>query len=338
MFSSSPKFSQIDRTTTTPNTEIRHGKEPEDLLDLPLRPYDTGPNTVLAACTGPDAGLTSVKRSRAHLTLDDDIDYIDTADEEEDDNRSGADQSKNQSKQENDFLKRYQQQFKQKPYSITKSSPAKSDQNANKTICNTSPIENGVRPRKLSKNEATVAGETTKIHQLKTQSISGGKVNIIVSMISTTPSVPPKNNEVMTTTATAMVMDNASSSPDAYNKNHTNDLSKENISPNDNARYTHSTNGGPKYPPSSVIPTSDLMTASTIFNSNTITSPCDEYAGISNWKRENDDAYGMSVSLYEKNYITKESTGNPIADCYGLVMRGNSIAMALADGVNWGKC
>lgn len=306
---------------------------------------------MLAACTGPDAGLTSVKRSRAHLTLDDDIDYIDTADEEEQqhDNDPTADQSKGQSKQENDFLMRYQQQFKQKPYSLTKSSsPAKSDQNANKTInVNISPIENGIRPRKLSKNDSSIdVGETTKIHQLKTQAISGGKVNIIVSMISTTPSVQqPKNNHVtpsMTTTTTttnSMIMDNARSSPDAFNKNHTNKLSKENISPNDNARYTHhSTTNGTKHLSSAIIPTTanDFMTSSTIFNSNTITSP-DEYAGISNWKRENDDAYGISVSLYEKNYITQESTGNPIADCYGLVMRGNSVAIALADGVNWGK-
>lgn len=306
-----------------------------------MRQYDTGPNTVLAACTGPDAGLTSVKRSRAHLTLDDDIDYIDTADEEDDNSFSASDQPKTQVKQENDFLQRYQQQFKQKPYSLTKSSQhTKSDQNANETVSNTSPIENGVRPRKLSKNNVNFAGETTKIHQLKTQSIAGGKVNIIVSMISTTPSLPRNNHtapavSATTATATTMVMDNARSSPDAYNKNHTNELSKENISPNDNARYTHSTTNGTKYP-SSIRPTSDLMTASTILNSNTITSP-DEYAGISNWKRESDDAYGMSVSLYEKNYITQESTGSPIADCYGLVKRGNAIAMALADGVNWGK-
>lgn len=309
---------------------------------MPLRPYDMGPNTVLAACTGPDAGLTSVKRSRAHLTLDDDIDYIDTADEEEDDNSLTTDQVKSQVKQENDFLIRYQQQFKQKPYSLTKSSPIKSDQNANKTIGNTSPIDNGVRPRKLSKNDTTIrapvaAGESTKIHQLKTQAISGGKVNIIVSMISTTQSVP-KNQHITpattTTTASTMVMDNARSSPDALNKNSTNERSKENISPNDNARYTQNgmTNGSTKHA------NDDLMTASTILNSNTITitSP-DEYAGISNWKRESDDAYGMSVSLYEKNYITQQSTGSPIADCFGLVMRGNSVAMALADGVNWGE-
>lgn len=59
-------------------------------------------------------------------------------------------------------------------------------------------------------------------------------------------------------------------------------------------------------------------------------------AGVKNWKMENDHAYGISVSLYEFNMLTKEPMGNPIADCYGLVVRGSCAAMALADGVNWG--
>lgn len=60
-------------------------------------------------------------------------------------------------------------------------------------------------------------------------------------------------------------------------------------------------------------------------------------AGVSNWKQEHDHAYGISVSLYEKNFLTKEHAGSPIADCFGLVVRGNSVAMSIADGVNWGK-
>lgn len=63
----------------------------------------------------------------------------------------------------------------------------------------------------------------------------------------------------------------------------------------------------------------------------------DIIAGVSNWKQENDHAYGMAVSLYEKNFLTQEQAGSPIADCFGLVVRGNSAAMALADGVNWGN-
>lgn len=232
-----------------------------------------------------------MKRSRAHLTLGDDIDFIDTSTEDPNERKSVP-------KPETNFRLRYQQQLKQKPTTINLP-----DQNANKQ--STSLNENGIRPRKLSKSEPTTE-ETTKIHQMTTESKSGNKVNIIVRMISTTQTAP-----------------------DNFNKNI--EFPKENISPNDNLTYAGKNDN------KNSSTANDLMTKSTILNCNTITSP-DEYAGISNWKMENDDVYGLSVSLYEKNFITKEPIGSPIADCFGVVARGNSIAMALADGVNWGIC
>ncbi|XP_031638509.1 PP2C-like domain-containing protein CG9801 [Contarinia nasturtii] len=277
-----------DRISNGHHTEILHGKEPTDLPDLNLRPYDIGPHTVTACCTGPDKGLTAVKRSRAHLShLGDDIDFIDTSTEDPNERKSVP-------KPETNFRLRYQQQLKQKSTTINQP-----DQNANKET--TSPYENGVRARKLSKGE-TATDETTKIHQMTTESKSGNKVNIIVRMIST------------------------QTAPDNFNKNI--EIPKENISPNDNTTYAGNQQNS--------IKPNDLMTKSTILNCNTITSP-DEYAGISNWKMENENAFGLSVSLYEKNMITKEPIGSPIADCFGIVARGNSIAMALADGVNWGE-
>lgn len=60
-------------------------------------------------------------------------------------------------------------------------------------------------------------------------------------------------------------------------------------------------------------------------------------ASVSNWNQENDHSYGISISLYENNPVTNESSGNPIADCYGLVTRENAAVLALADGVNWGE-
>ncbi|CAP24187.2 Protein CBG02308 [Caenorhabditis briggsae] len=48
-------------------------------------------------------------------------------------------------------------------------------------------------------------------------------------------------------------------------------------------------------------------------------------------------AYGMSVSLYEKNPITGVNAGEPIADVWGVVGRSNNGVLALADGVNWGE-
>lgn len=270
-----------------PLTEILHGKEPSDLPDLMLRPYDTGPQTIIATCTGPDKGLTAIKRSRAHFALGDDIDFIDTSTED-------PNERKSEPKPENNFRFRYQQQFKQN-FSKINNTQSKPDRNAN-----TETVSLAEEPLKT--------GETLKLHQMTTKSESGGKVNIIVRMISTTQ----------------MAHDNTkleSSCPCSYNKNI--EIPKGNISPNENTIYTGSIHGNKD----------DISNDSMTFN--TITSP-DEYAGISNWKMENDDAFGVSVSLYENNLITQEPTGNPIADCYGLVARGNSIAMALADGVNWG--
>lgn len=63
----------------------------------------------------------------------------------------------------------------------------------------------------------------------------------------------------------------------------------------------------------------------------------DTIAGVKNWKMECDNAYGISVSLYENNMLTKDTMGNPIADCYGMAVRGNVAIMAMADGVNWGR-
>lgn len=40
--------------------------------------------------------------------------------------------------------------------------------------------------------------------------------------------------------------------------------------------------------------------------------------------------------LHQVHPITELRAGDPIADCYGILVRGNSAIMSLADGVNWG--
>ena len=47
-------------------------------------------------------------------------------------------------------------------------------------------------------------------------------------------------------------------------------------------------------------------------------------------------AFGASTSLYEQPPGGRRS-GEPVADCYGIVARRNHCVMALADGVNWGE-
>ncbi|CAI4222321.1 unnamed protein product [Auanema sp. JU1783] len=56
------------------------------------------------------------------------------------------------------------------------------------------------------------------------------------------------------------------------------------------------------------------------------------------WQKSDDQrAFGISVSLYEKNPLTGVSAGEPVADVWGVVARNNNGVLALADGVNWGE-
>lgn len=41
-----------------------------------------------------------------------------------------------------------------------------------------------------------------------------------------------------------------------------------------------------------------------------VSSPID---GVSDWKQTTDDVYGLAASLYEKNLLTNEHTGSPVA-------------------------
>uniref|UniRef100_A0A1I8GCG8 PPM-type phosphatase domain-containing protein n=1 Tax=Macrostomum lignano TaxID=282301 RepID=A0A1I8GCG8_9PLAT len=55
------------------------------------------------------------------------------------------------------------------------------------------------------------------------------------------------------------------------------------------------------------------------------------------WRQTSRKAFGSATSLYDTSPVTKRVSGDPIADCFGLVARGNSAVLAVADGVNWGE-
>lgn len=62
---------------------IHNGKVPTDLPSFELGAYKTGPETIVGCFSGPDGGLTAVKRKEKHLSLgENDIDFIDTQDEQ----------------------------------------------------------------------------------------------------------------------------------------------------------------------------------------------------------------------------------------------------------------
>lgn len=81
----------------------------------------------------------------------------------------------------------------------------------------------------------------------------------------------------------------------------------------------------------------DQNNDNTITKSTSVETTTDPIANIQNWNLPDVHAYGISVSLYEKNAITGENIGNPVADCFGIVAREDTCIMALADGVNWGE-
>ncbi|KAF5284605.1 hypothetical protein FQA39_LY16963 [Lamprigera yunnana] len=61
---------------------ILYGKNPTDLPNYDLDVYDIGPDSIVGCYSGPNGGLTTVKRLEKHLSVpDSDIDYIDTTEE-----------------------------------------------------------------------------------------------------------------------------------------------------------------------------------------------------------------------------------------------------------------
>ena len=66
----------------------------------------------------------------------------------------------------------------------------------------------------------------------------------------------------------------------------------------------------------------------------------DLVAGVTNWNKPSEYAYGISLSLYEEDRRSKDQThviGEPIADVFAVLARENNAIIALGDGASWGK-
>ncbi len=184
----------------------------------------------------------------------------------------------------------------------------RSDQNANK------PFTRSRRSSKTHEQQLEAIGADTKMEK--------GTINVIVSLVSTTTTVKS--------------MDTSKSKIEKSLKLSGGDLNR-NGGVDDITSFSLISNSKENLP--NRISNDSSVKDVERSNETLVINPTETsvVAGVSNWKQENDHAYGIAVSLYEKNYLTKEHAGNPIADCFGLVVRGNSAAMAIADGVNWGE-
>ncbi|XP_022221695.2 PP2C-like domain-containing protein CG9801 [Drosophila obscura] len=270
--------------------EIYNGQNPTEMPVLKLGGYEAGTCTITAACTGPDEGLTGIKRSKLHLSASyaDDIDFIDTQQENEDcyatarPPATATQQSSNATRLTNKFGRpqgggggggggsRRQSNAGDQQGGTASTSGMRSRKNSKSSIANLSAAV-----------AAATSGETGKA---STSCVSAQDQN---------------NRNLLNAKTEA--------SADANPHSERERLLREAVS---NQGGSSSSAGA--------------------------TSPPAVVAGVENWRMECDFAYGISVSLYETNMLTKEPMGNPIADCYGMVVRGDSAAMAMADGVNWG--
>lgn len=63
---------------------ILHGRNPHELPPKALGEPEAGPESIVAALTGPEGGLTTVNRKQRHITTSDpDVDFIDILDQGE---------------------------------------------------------------------------------------------------------------------------------------------------------------------------------------------------------------------------------------------------------------
>ncbi|XP_061394084.1 PP2C-like domain-containing protein CG9801 [Musca vetustissima] len=332
---------RMDRNFT-PGPEICHGQNPSDLPQLKIGPYPTGPHSITAACTGPDDGLTGIKRSKLHLSASyaDDIDFIDTIQETDCFEVRKSINTNVQSRSNSHKIQRYgsNRRLSQGATSTT------NDSNANKSNANSSGVGGGMRSRKNSKSSISNLSQTTKDTSSVAKSTSqkneenlNKSTTIVVSMVSSS------TGKTSSTTTTTDLQTNAAN--DQNNKNLLNTTTTATTKTEDTTSLLHqkAKENGESLKADVTETTTKILEDTTerllreaVSSQAPVIDSEDVIAGVSNWKMESDVAYGISVSLYENNMLTKEPMGNPIADCYGMVVRGNVAAMALADGVNWG--
>ncbi|XP_056648376.1 PP2C-like domain-containing protein CG9801 isoform X1 [Diorhabda sublineata] len=309
--------------TITDGPPIIYGKNPTDLPNYDLGVYNNGSDTVVGCYTGPNGGLTTVKRIEKHLSvMDEDIDYIDTHDDETD---------------------------------IQPTLPKKSPNQ----ISPGQPIDNTTMVIKVAGNEYCVINRPkrhSKSHSLgsiKDFNIEIEKTKIDKSFYSNTVSQPSerKNNLVENNETDRKKNEEVDNKKDAPKDTTQKKISKENVSSvkrdprqtekrNENYNLSKSKSEGNPFrhqKRGKVIQIERPNTRGDENVTNNSRLQNDDLLLPKEWRRKSEYAYGLSDSLYDRNQVTKNKNGNPIADCFGIIARKDSAILAVADGVNWGE-
>ncbi|VEN41939.1 unnamed protein product, partial [Callosobruchus maculatus] len=280
---------------------VIYGKIPTDLPSYDLGCYDSGPNTVIGCYSGPNGGLTTIKRVEKHLSvLDPDIDFIDKYEENETTKTCITSNTSSRRPIDNTTMVI---KVAGQEYSVT-NKPKRRHSKTN-SLNSLSDFNIEVEKTKIDKN--------THNGSNKSDSMKGDMKNLNSN---------PTKNHIETQQKVKVPMDVATNKSKGENYY----LSK---SKSDGSPFHHKRQGRaikcdrPKLKGDQGLETN-------------ITIQVDDSVLPTNWNKRSDFVYGISDSLYDRNQVTNCKNGDPIADCFGIIARNDSAIIAVADGVNWG--
>ncbi|CAG9770367.1 unnamed protein product [Ceutorhynchus assimilis] len=323
----------------TEGPPIIYGKNPTDLPNYELGKYDSGPNTIIGCYSGPNGGLTTVKRTEKHLSVpDDDIDFIDNPEDDD-----------------------------PVPQPIPKKSPKR---------VSGQPIDNTTMMIKVAGHEYCVTNKP-KRHSKSYSLGSISDFNIEVEKTKIDKEFyncdENSNSKITRCKENQRKCDNTCAFQGTTPKENvstnvnTNNVRKEehnlkikqksvtNINPNipktmDSSRKTVEAKKGQNYSLSKSRSDGNpfhnkkkgkiiqVQRQQSHRGDESISVPLpDDTILPSEWNKKSEFYYGVSDSLYDQNQVTHHKNGDPIADCFGVIARGDSAILAVADGVNWGE-
>ncbi|KAH1011375.1 hypothetical protein HUJ04_000760 [Dendroctonus ponderosae] len=345
---------------------IIYGKTPTDLPNYELAKYESGTNTVVGCYSGPNGGLTTVKRTEKHLSVpDDDIDFIDNPEEEE-----------------------------HLPPPMPKISPKR---------VSGQPIDNTTMVIKVAGNEYCVTNKPKRHSKsFSLGSISDFNIEVEKTKIdkdfyncdnkkdsnSNNHHSQCIENQIQCDTSERLeegcegtITTDIKSEISITNSGTNNNTKSEQVEESCHLRKLHIDEVKPKVNITSQMSAKHPSASKSRFVPNTTVEPSKNYALAKSrsegnpfhnkkrgkviqvqrqhsqrddstenqqfaiddaslpaeWTRKSDCFYGVSDSLYDRNQVTKQKNGDPIADCFGLITRNDSAILAVADGVNWGE-
>nr|CAI5859184.1 unnamed protein product [Callosobruchus analis] len=283
---------------------VIYGKNPTDLPIYDLGCYDSGPNTVIGCYSGPNGGLTTIKRVEKHLSvLDPDIDFIDKYEENEPTSSKKSLTSNTSSGCSIDNTTMVIKVAGQE-YCVTNKPKRRHSKTSSLSSLSDFSIE----------VEKTKIDRKTYINNTKSDSTKGDMNNLKGDQT---------KNPIETRQKVQVTVDITTDKMKA--ENYCLSKSKSDSSPFHRKRQGRAIKRDrPKFEGDQEL-------------GSIVTIQVDDSALPTSWNKRSDFVYGISDSLYDRNQVTNCKNGDPIADCFGIIARTDSAIIAVADGVNWGS-